>query len=235
MVKYNFLAVTFATAFLSGTIGITQSEAQTQSGIASVYSTKHGTKTASGKRLNDGALTAAHRSLPFGTKVRVTNKRNWSVGRCDHHRSGTVHSRAGYRSHDGRRQCDRHGLGHRSSLARTSLTHDELLQTSASALGLRYEKLIAVASALQIAILFLDHVCDADGKPNADGHQNGRGHQGEGVHRHPVTIVVLALGVFIFREIGDRRFVRSRAWHRPAPSAARRVARPEADDLTAIL
>jgi rare lipoprotein A len=76
MVKYNFLAVTFATAFLSGTIGITQSEAQTQSGIASVYSTKHGVKTASGKRLNDGALTAAHRSLPFGTKVRVTNKRN---------------------------------------------------------------------------------------------------------------------------------------------------------------
>ena len=77
MVKYNFLAVTFATAFLTGTVGtITQSEAQMQSGIASVYSTKHGTKTASGKRLNDGALTAAHRSLPFGTKVRVTNKRN---------------------------------------------------------------------------------------------------------------------------------------------------------------
>lgn len=77
MVKYNFLAVTFATAFLSGTIGITQSEAQTQSGIASVYTTKtDGFKTASGKRLNDGALTAAHRSLPFGTKVKVTNKRN---------------------------------------------------------------------------------------------------------------------------------------------------------------
>src|SRR5262249_6059772 len=76
MVKYNFLAVTFATAFLSGTIGITQSEAQTQSGIASVYSSKQGSKTASGKRLNDGALTAAHRSLPFGTKVRVTNKRS---------------------------------------------------------------------------------------------------------------------------------------------------------------
>lgn len=77
MVKYNFLAVTFATALLTATIGtITQSEAQTQSGIASVYSTKDGTRTASGSRLNDGALTAAHRSLPFGTKVRVTNKRN---------------------------------------------------------------------------------------------------------------------------------------------------------------
>jgi rare lipoprotein A len=73
-VKYNFMiAVTFATAFFVGTT--TYSQAQTQSGIASVYSTKTGSKTASGRRLNDGALTAAHRSLPFGTKVRVTNKR----------------------------------------------------------------------------------------------------------------------------------------------------------------
>jgi rare lipoprotein A len=47
-----------------------------QSGVASVYSTKEGLKTASGARLSDGALTAAHRSLPFGSKVRVTNRRN---------------------------------------------------------------------------------------------------------------------------------------------------------------
>lgn len=73
--KSNFiLAVIFATALFTGTT--TQSDAQTQSGIASVYTTKQGSKTASGKRLNDGALTAAHRTLPFGTKVRVTNKRN---------------------------------------------------------------------------------------------------------------------------------------------------------------
>jgi rare lipoprotein A len=45
-------------------------------GIASVYSTATGTKTASGARLSNGALTAAHRSLPFGTKVRVTNNHN---------------------------------------------------------------------------------------------------------------------------------------------------------------
>ncbi|MGH6768539.1 MAG: septal ring lytic transglycosylase RlpA family protein [Xanthobacteraceae bacterium] len=57
----------------------TQSMAQrarAQSGIASVYSTESGNRVASGGRLNPGALTAAHRSLPFGTKVRVTNKRN---------------------------------------------------------------------------------------------------------------------------------------------------------------
>ncbi|HEY7298964.1 MAG TPA: septal ring lytic transglycosylase RlpA family protein [Xanthobacteraceae bacterium] len=49
---------------------------QAQGGIASVYSTDSGSRTAQGGRLNPGALTAAHRSLPFGTKVRVTNKKN---------------------------------------------------------------------------------------------------------------------------------------------------------------
>lgn len=36
----------------------------------------HGRKTASGERYNMNSLTAAHNSLPFGTKVRVTNKSN---------------------------------------------------------------------------------------------------------------------------------------------------------------
>ena len=47
-----------------------------QLGIASIYSTNSGSRTASGKRLNPAALTAAHRTLRFGTKVRVTNKKN---------------------------------------------------------------------------------------------------------------------------------------------------------------
>jgi rare lipoprotein A len=46
------------------------------SGIASVYSVDSGASTASGAHLNPGAFTAAHRTLPFGTKVRVTNKTN---------------------------------------------------------------------------------------------------------------------------------------------------------------
>jgi rare lipoprotein A len=45
-------------------------------GLASVYSAESGTKTASGERLNSGAMTAAHRTLPFDTMVRVTNERN---------------------------------------------------------------------------------------------------------------------------------------------------------------
>lgn len=46
----------------------------TQQGMASYY--WQGQMTASGRRFNPNALTAAHRSLPFGTRVRVTNKRN---------------------------------------------------------------------------------------------------------------------------------------------------------------
>jgi peptidoglycan lytic transglycosylase len=49
-----------------------------ESGVASVYSIddNNGTGTASGQKLDDDALTAAHKSLPFGTKVKVTNKNN---------------------------------------------------------------------------------------------------------------------------------------------------------------
>jgi rare lipoprotein A len=47
-----------------------------QSGVASVYSTESGSRTASGARLDPGALTAAHRSYPFGSHVRVTNRNN---------------------------------------------------------------------------------------------------------------------------------------------------------------
>jgi rare lipoprotein A len=47
-----------------------------QSGGASWYGPGfHGKKTASGERFNTRALTAAHKHLPFGTKVRVTNER----------------------------------------------------------------------------------------------------------------------------------------------------------------
>jgi rare lipoprotein A len=46
-------------------------------GSASWYGGKfHGRKTANGERYNQNALTAAHKTLPFGTKVRVTNESN---------------------------------------------------------------------------------------------------------------------------------------------------------------
>jgi rare lipoprotein A len=43
-------------------------------GVASFYGNESGSKTASGQRFNENAMTAAHRSLPFGTKLRVTHK-----------------------------------------------------------------------------------------------------------------------------------------------------------------
>ncbi len=47
------------------------------SGIASWYGPGfHGRRSASGERYNQNALTAAHRSLPFGTNVQVTNLNN---------------------------------------------------------------------------------------------------------------------------------------------------------------
>lgn len=43
------------------------------SGMASFYGNESGSKTASGQRFNQNAMTAAHRSLPFGTKLKVTH------------------------------------------------------------------------------------------------------------------------------------------------------------------
>ena len=43
-------------------------------GVASFYGNESGSKTASGQRFNENAMTAAHRSLPFGTKLRVTHR-----------------------------------------------------------------------------------------------------------------------------------------------------------------
>ena len=46
-------------------------------GMASWYGPGfHGRRTASGETFNSSGLTAAHRYLPFGTRVRVTNLRN---------------------------------------------------------------------------------------------------------------------------------------------------------------
>src|SRR3954463_6168083 len=54
-----------------------------QTGMASHYSTRdknqNGSRTASGRPLRDHELTGAHRSLPFGSKVRVTGSNGRSV------------------------------------------------------------------------------------------------------------------------------------------------------------
>jgi rare lipoprotein A len=66
--KHAFVAF----VLLSSVTGI-PAIASAESGIASVYEYS-GSHTASGEKMVSGGLTAAHRTLPFGTMVRVTNK-----------------------------------------------------------------------------------------------------------------------------------------------------------------
>jgi rare lipoprotein A len=56
-------------------------DAPAETGLAAVYSDRlHGRKTASGERYDRSQLTAAHKTLPFGTRVKVTHtKSNKSV------------------------------------------------------------------------------------------------------------------------------------------------------------
>lgn len=56
---------------------VVEKAADISSGVVSWYGGKfHGRKTASGDRYDKNELTAAHKTLPFGTKVKVTNTRN---------------------------------------------------------------------------------------------------------------------------------------------------------------
>ena len=53
------------------------SSKNSQSGVASYYGKGlHGSRTANGERHNRNEMVAAHKSLPFGTKVKVTNLSN---------------------------------------------------------------------------------------------------------------------------------------------------------------
>ncbi|GGE56603.1 RplA family protein [Halopseudomonas oceani] len=55
----------------------TPAAAGDESGLASYYADRlQNRKTANGERYRHDALTAAHRTLPFGTRVRVTNRDN---------------------------------------------------------------------------------------------------------------------------------------------------------------
>ena len=68
------LTVCLAALLAAGAAGTAQAHsADAQRGEASYYSDRfQGRTTASGEPFDQQALTAAHRSLPFGTKVRVT-------------------------------------------------------------------------------------------------------------------------------------------------------------------
>ncbi len=78
--KY-FLILSFCFIFLQSnaqnSISKNETDTVSKTGLATYYHGKfHGRRTSSGARYNKQLLTAAHRSLPFGTKIKVTNPLN---------------------------------------------------------------------------------------------------------------------------------------------------------------
>jgi len=78
MVKRSLWAGLFAMSVAaSGFASGPQTVGQTESGLVAVYADAlHGHRTASGEVYDRTRLTAAHKTLPFGTTVRVTNTQN---------------------------------------------------------------------------------------------------------------------------------------------------------------
>ncbi|NIX75189.1 septal ring lytic transglycosylase RlpA family protein [Microvirga terricola] len=61
---------------VTGSIPQTKSGREFQRGVASWYGPGfQGRRTASGESFNSSAMTAAHRTLPFGTRLRVVNEK----------------------------------------------------------------------------------------------------------------------------------------------------------------
>jgi len=75
-----FVLVIFLLSASCSTINAQSPDKQagfTETGEASFYAGKYQSRrTASGERYNQDAKTAAHRNLPFGTRVKVTNVKN---------------------------------------------------------------------------------------------------------------------------------------------------------------
>ena len=73
MIKKIVLVAALATGLFAS---VPVASAADQCGGASWYGPGfHGKKTASGKKFNENAMTAAHKTLPFGTVVKVTDQR----------------------------------------------------------------------------------------------------------------------------------------------------------------
>jgi len=78
--KAVLTAAVLAFASAGATVATTEvvyAGSKASAGTASYYGKRfHGRTTANGERFNMNAMTAAHKSLPFGTKVKVTNRNN---------------------------------------------------------------------------------------------------------------------------------------------------------------
>lgn len=76
---WRTLIISCLLGLLAGCSGLSSTDGGSYNakGQASYYGAKHqGKRTASGERFDQNQLTAAHRTLPFGSQVRVTNLNN---------------------------------------------------------------------------------------------------------------------------------------------------------------
>jgi rare lipoprotein A len=70
-------------ALLVSALGAVSFAARAETGLAAVYSHRlDGHKTASGKIYKPSGMTVAHKSLPFGTVVQITNKSNGKTAKA---------------------------------------------------------------------------------------------------------------------------------------------------------
>jgi rare lipoprotein A len=77
MMQFHAWLAAVATVVACGTFESALAQAQRQfTGIAAFYSTDYSGRTANGERYDPKKFTAAHRSLPFGTRLRVTDPKS---------------------------------------------------------------------------------------------------------------------------------------------------------------
>jgi rare lipoprotein A len=76
--RYSCIALPIVFLTVScGLFGQAASIGHKETGLAAVYSSRlNGHTTSSGQTFDQKKLTAAHRTLPFGTKIKVTNPKN---------------------------------------------------------------------------------------------------------------------------------------------------------------
>ena len=76
-IRARHLGIVTLLVMLGTLVTLSQAVAQSEEGVANFYSDKFvGKKTASGEPYDKNALTAAHKKLAYGTKVKVTNVEN---------------------------------------------------------------------------------------------------------------------------------------------------------------
>ena len=75
MVRNDWIAAVMAAALLLGCVRARAESVKQVSGVAAYYSEDYHGRTASGERYDPAKFTCAHRTLPFGTRVLVTDAR----------------------------------------------------------------------------------------------------------------------------------------------------------------